>query len=73
MRPLFHYTPAANWLSDPNGLVHDGKRWHMFYQYNPQGTDWGHMSWGHAISADLARWEELRPALLDNERRMVSR
>jgi sucrose-6-phosphate hydrolase SacC (GH32 family) len=71
VRPIYHYTPQANWLSDPNGLVHDGERWHMFYQYNPQGEDWGHMSWGHAVSSDLARWEELPPALLDDERRMV--
>lgn len=71
MRPLYHYTPKANWLSDPNGLVHDGERWHMFYQYNPHGEDWGHMSWGHAVSSDLARWEELPVALLADERRMV--
>lgn len=71
MRPHYHYTPQANWLSDPNGLVHDGERWHMFYQYNPQGEDWGHMSWGHAASRDLAHWQELPPALLDDERRMV--
>lgn len=71
MRPLYHYTPRANWLSDPNGLVHDGECWHMFYQYNPQGEDWGHMSWGHAVSRDLAGWEELPPALRDDERRMV--
>lgn len=71
MRPHYHYTPRANWLSDPNGLVHDGERWHLFYQYNPQGEDWGHMSWGHAVSRDLTRWDELAPALLDDERRMV--
>lgn len=71
MRPLYHYTPRANWLSDPNGLVHDGERWHMFYQYNPQGEDWGHMSWGHAVSTDLVRWKELPVALLDDDRRMV--
>jgi sucrose-6-phosphate hydrolase SacC (GH32 family) len=71
VRPAYHYTPASNWLSDPNGLVHDGRRWHMFYQYNPQGEDWGHMSWGHAVSDDLARWEEWAPALLDDPREMV--
>jgi sucrose-6-phosphate hydrolase SacC (GH32 family) len=71
VRPAFHYTPRKNWLSDPNGLVHDGQRWHMFYQYNPQGEDWGHMSWGHAVSHDLAVWEELAPALLDDEREMI--
>lgn len=71
MRPAYHYTARKNWLSDPNGLVHDGHRWHMFYQYNPQGEDWGHMSWGHAVSEDLARWEELPVALLDDAREMV--
>ncbi len=71
MRPAYHYTPRRNWLSDPNGLVHDGRRWHMFYQYNPKGEDWGHMSWGHAVSHDLARWEELAPALLDTPGEMV--
>jgi sucrose-6-phosphate hydrolase SacC (GH32 family) len=71
VRPAYHYTPQANWLSDPNGLVHDGRRWHMFYQYNPQGEDWGHMSWGHAVSDDLARWEELPPALLDTPEEMI--
>ena len=71
MRPLYHYTPQANWLSDPNGLVHDGERWHMFYQYNPQAEDWGHMSWGHAVSGDLAQWDELPVALPDDGHRMV--
>lgn len=71
MRPAYHYTPRLNWLSDPNGLVHDGERWHMFYQYNPQGEDWGHMSWGHAVSDDLARWQEWCPALLDDAREMI--
>jgi fructan beta-fructosidase len=71
MRPLYHYAPAANWLSDPNGLVFHQGEWHLFYQYNPQGEDWGHMSWGHAVSRDLAQWEELPPALVDDERGMI--
>jgi fructan beta-fructosidase len=70
-RPRYHYAAAANWLSDPNGLVHDGTRWHLFYQYNPQGEDWGHMSWGHAVSDDLADWQERPPALLDDDRQMI--
>lgn len=71
MRPCYHFTPGKNWLSDPNGLVHDGRDWHMFYQYNPNGEDWGDMSWGHAISADLASWQELQPALLCDNQHMV--
>lgn len=71
MRPRFHYAPAANWLSDPNGLVHFAGEWHLFYQYNPQGEEWGHMAWGHAVSRDLASWTELLPALEEDERFMI--
>lgn len=71
MRPRYHYAPRANWLSDPNGLVYHDGEWHLFYQYNPQGEDWGHMAWGHAVSRDLAAWEELPPALVEDERFMI--
>lgn len=71
MRPRYHYAPARNWLSDPNGLVHHAGEWHLFYQYNPQGEDWGHMSWGHAVSRDLAGWEELPVAIEDDARHMI--
>lgn len=57
-RPLLHYTPQQNWMNDPNGLVHHEGIYHMFYQYNPFGTRWGNMSWGHASSSDLLSWEE---------------
>ena len=71
MRPQYHYAAAANWLSDPNGLVHWNNEWHLFYQYNPHSEDWGHMSWGHAVSRDLAQWEELPPALTGDELGMI--
>jgi len=71
MRPNYHYAPASNWLSDPNGLVHHKGEWHLFYQYNPHGEDWGHMSWGHAISKDLCQWQERPPALLEDDRFMI--
>ena len=71
MRPRYHYAPASNWLSDPNGLVHFQGEWHLFYQYNPEGEDWGHMSWGHAVSPDLCEWQELPVALQDDARHMI--
>ncbi|MBF9149931.1 glycoside hydrolase family 32 protein [Novosphingobium jiangmenense] len=71
MHPRYHYAPAANWLSDPNGLVWQDGEWHMFYQYNPFGEEWGHMSWGHAVSPDLATWQELPVALAEEDQTMI--
>ena len=57
-RPTFHYTPRINWMNDPNGLVYFKGKYHLFYQYNPSGTEPNNISWGHAISTDLVHWEE---------------
>lgn len=62
-RPKFHYTPEKGWINDPNGLVFDGARYHLFAQHYPDDTIWGPMHWAHAVSDDMIHWEHLPIAL----------
>ncbi len=62
-RPQFHFSPEANWMNDPNGMVFYEGEYHLFYQYYPDSTVWGPMHWGHAVTKDLVHWEHLPIAL----------
>ncbi|CCQ33070.1 beta-fructofuranosidase protein [Halorhabdus tiamatea SARL4B] len=62
-RPTYHFSPPANWLNDPNGLVYWNDRYHLFYQYNPGGPYHGTIHWGHAESDDLVHWTDRSVAL----------
>ncbi|RMG83475.1 MAG: glycoside hydrolase family 32 protein, partial [Bacteroidetes bacterium] len=55
-RPQFHFTPKANWMGAPGGLVYGNGRWHLFYEHNPWGDTPGNHSWGHAVTRDLIGW-----------------
>ena len=63
-RPVYHHAPLYGWMNNANGLVYEDEEYHLYYQYNPYGSKWGNMHWGHSISKDLMHWEHLAPAIV---------
>jgi fructan beta-fructosidase len=70
-RPQFHFSPATNWCNDPNGLVYNNGVYHLFYQHNPFGNVWGHMTWAHATSKNLINWKHLPIAIPEENGVMI--
>ena len=56
-RPVYHHTPLYGWMNDPNGMFYKDGVWHLYFQYNPYGSQWENMTWGHSTSRDLIHWE----------------
>ncbi|WP_221568230.1 glycoside hydrolase family 32 protein [Alkalihalobacillus sp. TS-13] len=70
-RPHLHFAPKRNWMNDPNGLVYFKGEYHLFFQYHPNDSVWGPMHWGHAVSKNMIKWEELDIALYPDEFGMI--
>lgn len=65
-RPVFHFSPEYGWMNDPNGMFYKDGVYHLYFQYNPYGSTWGNMSWGHATSKDLINWTH-KPVVLHRD------
>ena len=62
-RPVYHHTPLWGWMNDPNGMFYKDGLWHLCYQWNPYGSQWENMTWGHSVSKDLIHWEAMPTAI----------
>ena len=62
-RNQFHASTRRGWNNDPNGMVFQNGKYHLYYQHNPFSIFWGNLHWGHLESTDLIHWKEKPIAL----------
>ena len=62
-RSIYHHTPVYGWMNDPNGMFYKDGVWHLYYQYNPYGSQWENMTWAHSTSTDLIHWKNQGEAI----------
>ena len=65
-RPLYHHSPRYGWMNDPNGMFYKDGVYHLYYQWNPYGSQWENMTWGHSTSTDLIHWQP-QPAAIERD------
>lgn len=70
-QPQIHFYAPPNWINDPNGPILLNGQYQLFFQYNPAGDQWGHMSWGHASSTDLVHWKQVSVAIPEEKGVMI--
>lgn len=70
-RPLYHHAPLWGWMNDPNGMFYKDGVWNLYYQYNPYGSKWQNMTWGHSTSTDLINWKHEPLALIPDGLGMI--
>jgi fructan beta-fructosidase len=70
-QPKIHFYAPPNWINDPNGPIYLNGQYQLFFQHNPFGDEWGHMTWGHAVSSDLVHWKHLPDAIPEADGIMI--
>ncbi|XP_062102297.1 beta-fructofuranosidase, insoluble isoenzyme CWINV4-like, partial [Humulus lupulus] len=70
-RTGYHFQPQKHWINDPNGPMYFNGIYHLFYQYNPWGAEWGNIVWAHSVSKDMINWESLEPAVLPGNKPVI--
>ncbi len=65
--PIFHVSPLCGWINDPNGFSIYQNKVHLFYQYHPYSEVWGPMHWGHCVTEDFIKWEDMPIALAPDQ------